>query len=183
MPSADENQVGCGQPRRSRVRHALRIGCVDPERESLFEFRRVWRFPAWSLAVVIVGLFVTTVLCTYAEYRRTGLVFGFPGPAFYVLINPILEEVVFRGWILSRLVRRHSNLFAILGSSLLFGLMHIRNIYWLEPWALVRMMVFTGLIFGPVAGYVTLRFRSLWPAVILHYVNNLGYYIRASAGG
>jgi membrane protease YdiL (CAAX protease family) len=162
---------------RQRWRRWLRIGHVDPERDSLFEFRRVWLLPPWSQVALVAGSFVATVLCTYAEYRRTKTVFGFPGPGFNVLVAPIYEELIFRGWILGRLVRNRGNGVAIAVSSLLFGLLHLRNIYWLDPEALVRMMAFTGLVAGPVLGYVTLRCRSVWPAVILHYLNNLGFYL------
>jgi membrane protease YdiL (CAAX protease family) len=29
-----------------------------------------------------------------------------------------------------------------------------------------------------VLGYAALRCRSVWPAVILHYLNNLTYFLR-----
>ena len=156
---------------------ALRIGQVDADRHGLFDFKRAFGAPAWSQALLVVGLFVTTVLCTYAEYREKGTVFGFPGPAFNVLFAPIYEELLFRGWILARLVRNHSNTFAIVASALLFGLLHLRNIYWLDTETLARSMAYTGLLLGPLFGYVTLRCRTLWPAVILHYLNNLAYYV------
>ncbi len=155
---------------------ALRIGRVDPESESLFDFRPVGRVPAWTQVVLVVGLFVATILCTHAEYREKGTTFGFAGPGFNVLVAPIYEELIFRGWILGRLVRRHSNAIAIAVSSLLFGLLHLRNIFWLDTPTLARSMAFTGLVLGPLLGWLTLRCRSVWPAVILHYVNNLGYY-------
>lgn len=160
-----------------RILSALRIERVDRRKDSLLEFRRVWVFPVWVQASLVVGLFVATVLCTYAEFRDKGTVFGFDGPAFNVLFNPIYEELIFRGWILGMLARRHSSIVAIAVSSLLFGLVHIRNIYWLDTGSLIRTMAYTGLVLGPILGYVTLRFRTVWPAVILHYLNNLAYYI------
>ncbi len=156
---------------------ALRIGKVDPDRNSLVEFRRVWFLPAWAQATLVVGLFLATVACTHAEYRSKGTAFGFPGPPFNVLVSPIYEEWIFRGWVLGRLVRNHSNAAAISVSSLLFGLLHVRNVYWLDTGTLLRTMAYTGLLLGPFLAYVTLKSRSLWPAVILHYVNNLGYYL------
>ena len=75
------------------------------------------------------------------------------------------------------MARRRSTGAAIAFSSLLFGLFHVRNVYWLEPWPLARTMLFTGLVAGPVFAWVTLRFRSLWPAVVLHSANNLAYYL------
>ena len=156
---------------------ALRIGKVHPDRDSLVDFKRVWIFPAWAQATLVVGLFLATVACTHAEYRSKGTAFGFPGPAYNALVSPIYEEWIFRGWMLGRLVRNRSNGFAIGVSSLLFGLFHVRNIYWLETGTLLRSIAFTGLVLGPLLAYVTLRCRSLWPAVCLHYLNNLGYYL------
>ena len=159
------------------LRSFVRIGDVDPDRDDLFGFKRALGVPAWAQGVAIPVLFVATVLLTHREHVEHGTVFGFPGPAFNVLFAPIYEELIFRGWILARLVRRHSNLVAIVVSSLLFGLLHLRNIYWLEPEVLVRSMLFTGLVAGPFWAWVTLKCRSLWPAVIMHYLNNLAYYL------
>lgn len=160
-----------------RLPQFLRLGGSDPAAGSLFEFRRVGPVPAAAQVVAVVLLFVTTVLCTHAEYRAHETVFGFPGPGFNVLFAPIYEELVFRGWILGQLARRRSSAFAIAISSLLFGILHLRNIYWLVPERLVGQMVYTGAVFGPVAAWMTLKCRSLWPAVVVHYLNNLWYYV------
>ncbi len=161
-----------------RIRRALRIEPWQGEPGEIFEFRRIGFVPAWIQVVAVAGLFVATVLLTHAEYRASGTVFGFPGPAFNVLVNPIYEELVFRGWILGRLARARSAATAVAVSSLLFGLLHLRNIYWLDTATLVRSMLFAGLCLGPLLGYVALRCRSVWPAVILHYANNLLYFAR-----
>jgi membrane protease YdiL (CAAX protease family) len=158
-------------------RRSLGLAPFDPERDSLFEVRRAGPVPAWLVAALTVCGFLATVFCTWREYRASGTVFGFPGPAFNVLVSPIWEELVFRGWILQTLARRRSSLFAIAASSLLFGLFHVRNVYWLEPWPLARQMLWTGLVVGPVLAWLTLRFRSLWPAVVGHYAHNLAYYL------
>jgi membrane protease YdiL (CAAX protease family) len=34
-------------------------------------------------------------------------------------------------------------------------------------------MLYTGLIFGPVTAILALKTRTIWPGVILHYLNNL----------
>ena len=134
--------------------------------------------PGWFQVVLVVGLFIATVFLTNAEFRAKGTTFGFAGPAFNALVNPIYEELIFRGWILGRLARWRSSAVAIAISSLLFGLLHLRNIFWLEPDALLKLVLYTGGVLGPVLGYVTLRCRSVWPAVILHYLNNLTYFLR-----
>ena len=148
-----------------------------PERDSLFEFRRLGPFAPWTQVAAVVALFVATVLCTHAEYRAKGTVFGYPGPGFNALVAPIYEELVFRGWILGRLARAHSRAFAIWTSGILFGVLHLRNIYWLDAWPLARLMIYAGLVLGPLLAWVTLKCRSVWPAVCLHYLNNLAWYL------
>jgi len=162
----------------ARLWRALRLERFDGASGSLFEFRRAGPLPAAAQAAAVVGLFVLTVFLTHAEYVAKGTCFGFAGPAFNMLFNPIYEELIFRGWILAALARRGSNGSAIAISSLLFGIVHVRNIYWLDTGRLVGMMLSAGLLTGPLFAYVTLRFKSVWPAVILHYVNNLTYYLR-----
>ena len=155
----------------------MALGRLGPE-TSLFAFRRVAGVPPWAQATAVVALWVTMVFATHHEYRTKGTVLGYTGPASLILFVPIFEELIFRGWMLGSLARRHSNAFAIVASALLFGLWHLKNIYWMETGALLGQMGYTGLLFGPVAGWLTLKCRSVWPAVILHFVNNLqaGYF-------
>jgi membrane protease YdiL (CAAX protease family) len=154
----------------------LRIGELDP-RESLLDVRRVGRVPPWAVVATVVALYLATLAANYREYRRDGTVFGYPGPGINALFAPIYEELIFRGWLLGRLARAVGAPRAIVVTSLLFGLLHLRNVYWREPEALVQQVLYTGLVFGPLAAYVTLKTRSVWTAVALHYANNLTWYL------
>jgi membrane protease YdiL (CAAX protease family) len=160
-----------------RVAAALRLEPLDASTD-LFSLRRIGFVPAWAQLVLVVLLFVATVLLTLAEYRAKGTSFGYPGPAFNALVCPIYEELIFRGWILGRLARARSAALAIVVSSALFGILHLRTAFWLDATSVARLMLFTGAVMGPVLGWVTLRCRSVWPAVILHYLNNLVYFVR-----
>ncbi len=164
-------------PARRGVLSALAPPPITDPRE-LYEFRRVGPIPAWALVALVVGLFVGATLLAHAEYRAKGTSFGFKGPAFNALIAPIYEELIFRGWILGRLAVRLSPAWAIAISSALFGIVHLRNIFWLEGRQLAHMMLYAGVVLGPLFGYVALRCRSAWPAVILHYLNNMLVVVR-----
>ncbi len=161
-----------------RIFDRLRLRPFADDVGSLFEFKRLGFVPAWTQLTAVVSLFVVTVFLTHAEYVAKGTCFGFPGPAFNVLVCPIYEELIFRGLILGVLAKRRSNAVAVIVSSLLFGILHVRNIYWLDTPALVAMIASAALFTGPVFAYVTLRTRSVWPAVILHFLNNLAYFVR-----
>lgn len=71
------------------------------------------------------------------------------------------EELLFRGYIQTRLLERHAPLFAIVVTSLLFGLMHM------DP-----LQSTLTVFMGGYLGFLAYRFRSLWPAVGAHALNN-----------
>jgi uncharacterized protein len=86
----------------------------------------------------------------------------------FVLIAPLLEELIFRGVILDGLLRRYSPLTSILVSSVIFGLAH------LNPWQFV-----TGFVLGCFMGWVYLRSGSLAGCVLIHMsANSTGYLLR-----
>lgn len=74
---------------------------------------------------------------------------------------PVAEELVFRGVLLDALRERVGPGVAVVGSSVLFGLMHVE----------LALVVATGLL-GGVLGVLRLRSDSIWPAVVLHAANN-----------
>jgi membrane protease YdiL (CAAX protease family) len=81
-----------------------------------------------------------------------------------VLLGPIGEELVLRGWLQSQLERRWSPLVAVLVTALVFGVMHGVD---------VRLGYFVTL--GAMFGTAAIAFRSLWAAIILHMsVNAMG---------
>jgi membrane protease YdiL (CAAX protease family) len=131
----------------ARAFSALRIDPLDDPR-SLFEFKRVAGIPAWLQAASVAGLFVATVFLCYAEYRAKGTCFGVAGPAFNALVCPIYEELIFRGWILGRLARQRGAWAAIVSS--FSGLLHLRNIFWLDSLSLVRVILYAGVVLGPI---------------------------------
>jgi membrane protease YdiL (CAAX protease family)/NAD-dependent dihydropyrimidine dehydrogenase PreA subunit len=78
-----------------------------------------------------------------------------------VIIGPFFEEVVFRGVLLGWLGDRMSPWPAIAISALVFAGFHI------NPWTFVPVAVM-----GAAAGWVALRYRSVWPAYALHLAYN-----------
>ncbi len=76
------------------------------------------------------------------------------------VLPALLEEMVFRGYILQTL-RPYGDRTALLVSSLLFALMH-GNVLQI-PFA---------LIVGLVLGYVVIQTNNIWLAVCIHFANN-----------
>ena len=78
---------------------------------------------------------------------------------YAVVLAPIVEEVIYRGFVLFTL-KEFGKILAIFISAFLFGIMH-ENI----PQGIFAFMV------GIVLGYVTIEY-SIWWAILLHIINN-----------
>ena len=80
---------------------------------------------------------------------------------FSVAVVPaFVEEFLFRGVVLSNLLP-YGRTTAIVGSALLFGLMH-QNI----------QQFFYTTVAGLVLGWIYVRTQSIWPCVLMHFFNN-----------
>lgn len=86
--------------------------------------------------------------------------------ALVVLGAPFVEELLFRGALLSALVQRSGTVWAVAISSLLFGLIHLPGLSF--QWYAVPGLILIGM------GLAVLRLwsGSLWPAVLAHATNN-----------
>ena len=76
------------------------------------------------------------------------------------VIPALVEEFGMRGACLGTL-RRYGDGFAIFCSSLLFGFIH-------GNFSQIVFAMFTGI----ATGYATVKSGSIWPAVIIHFINN-----------
>lgn len=77
------------------------------------------------------------------------------------IIAPFAEEFLFRGMIFKTLSKSMSILSVIIIQGMLFGVYHMNLVQGLYA-------TFLGILFG----YVTFKTKSLWPAIIMHMVNN-----------
>ncbi len=77
-----------------------------------------------------------------------------------VVMPALVEELCFRGYVMQHL-RRFGDRFAILTAALCFGLLHCNLIQ--APFA---------FIVGLSLGYFVVRTGSLWPAILIHALNN-----------
>ncbi|SHK12469.1 hypothetical protein SAMN02745248_01844 [Hathewaya proteolytica DSM 3090] len=90
------------------------------------------------------------------EWTRTSIM----SIVYVGIIGPILEEIIFRGYILNSL-KPYGKKFAIILSSILFGMYHL-NIVQLLP----------TIVMGIVCAYVAIEY-SIKISIVLHIVNNL----------
>ncbi len=87
---------------------------------------------------------------------------SYPSALFHAaVVAPYVEELLFRGVILSGLLSNNTRNYAIVWSSILFSVSH------LNPWQLSP-----ALLYGFVFAWWTIRTGSLWPALLGHGLNN-----------
>ena len=83
-----------------------------------------------------------------------------------VIVGPALEEVIFRGYLQSALTDRYSPVVGITVSACVFAAFHF------QP-AAFPLLALIGAACG-IAYHIT---RSLWPAVLLHILNNAAFIV------
>lgn len=78
-----------------------------------------------------------------------------------VVIAPLVEEIFFRGFLFQGFRQRYGWVAALLLSSFVFAVAH------LDPVSFIPTFVL-----GVVMAYVYHRSNSIWPGIILHFLNN-----------
>jgi len=87
-----------------------------------------------------------------------------PGVGMFValvLVAPVMEELLFRGVILTGFLTRYRPGTAIFASAVLFAIAH------LNPYQFAA-----GLVAGLFLGWLMIRTRSLWPCILMHALFN-----------
>ncbi len=126
-----------------------------------------------ALGSSVIGITIASVLLTL--FQTAGLGYDVPTPpvpetnvgilmyTFTLSVLPaILEEILFRGFILQSL-RRFGDLFAVIISALVFALVH-GNFAQLP----------NAFIMGVTIAFLAVKTGSLIPGMILHFINNFG---------
>jgi membrane protease YdiL (CAAX protease family) len=101
------------------------------------------------------------VIQIFTALKEKGGVFFYFSVVFIVLIGPICEEIMFRGFILNALKRYVGMWGAILLASLIFASMHMDPYAWLQVFCL-----------GVFLGYVFEKTGSLLASASLHCLHN-----------
>jgi CAAX protease family protein len=95
------------------------------------------------------------------KYRATAFLFM----AMAVLVAPVFEETVFRGYLYPLLAKSFGIVAGVIVTGLLFGLMHGYQLGW--SWQLVSVLIFVGIVFTFV--------RSRTGTVVSSFLMHLGY--------
>ncbi|UII54133.1 CPBP family intramembrane metalloprotease [Cytobacillus spongiae] len=137
------------------------------------EWNQSIRFPfIWSglkpitirqFLIIAIGI---NIILFLPLLREPKMVYSFSFILMFTLIHAFIEEFLWRGVILSRMVELVGGKKALVFSSVAFGLSHLSLGYSL---AACLAFAFTGIFFAGI----TLRSKSLLPAIIWHGVLNI----------
>ena len=135
-----------------------------------------WRgriaFPSHSIKLpyfLFIGLigsstiFIPLLFQDNLHFSQSFLFYGIS----FSIINAFLEEFLWRGIMLSSLKSNTSILYAVVVTSIGFGLLHIS----------IGIPLIMSLLFslgGMFYAFVVLKFKNIYPAIIFHFIINLG---------
>lgn len=86
-----------------------------------------------------------------------------------VILAPLTEDTIFRGYVYQAFAQRFNKWTAIAGSSLIFALLHIQ---FFGPGIAIWV-----LFFGTASAWLYSRFNNIYPSLLFHAFNNLWAYI------
>ncbi len=169
------------------LRATVRIGMLLIPAYLLLQKSGISLLAGWHLQAnwqkgVVVGLVVGFLFLTFSyftQWRATGLTWHLPVKwdlwVNWIIGSPFAEEVWFRGMLFAGLRRQYSDSYALIVSSLLFGLLHLP--VWIivdgMSAALILQSFGTIILYGLVFALLFKRTGSLWAALIPHWLNNL----------
>lgn len=141
----------------------------------------------WYLRVnwqrgVIVGLVVSALFLSFtyfAQSREAELVWQLPVKADtwfnWIIGSPFAEEAWFRAVLFGELDRKYGLTYALLGSSLMFGLLHLPTWILLDGMSasLIAQSFGNIVLYGLVFALLFRATGSLWASLVPHWLNNL----------
>ncbi|HEY2495369.1 MAG TPA: CPBP family intramembrane glutamic endopeptidase [Paenibacillus sp.] len=120
----------------------------------------MWRFLLVGV-VVIISSFIPVIHWGREDFLSLllfGLVFAF--------INAILEEFLWRGYVLSRFVDGLGEKQGLIIGSIVFGMYHYSLGF---PWSICALFAVLGMLLGGIV----IRSQGLLPVIILHFIMNV----------
>jgi membrane protease YdiL (CAAX protease family) len=133
-----------------------------------------------AAACVISGLFAGGAIVALASLsdQPLGTETGWNKAMLAVALGPVLEEVIFRGYLLTaallltrRLSASSSAVFSILGVAVVFAIAHLTT-----P-GTTPLQLCCIVLTGSLYGYIRFRYRSTAAAALAHAAYNLALYL------
>ena len=139
----------------------LKLGYKPKIKEYIYMFLFVigYNLMRDNIFTFFYNLNLDNIMSIYSSFFELDLISS-------ILIAPVFEEIIFRGFFLKQLSLKYSKVTAIIISSLYFGIFHFK-IY----------QGISAFIFGIVIAWIYLKSNSLLLCIFVHSISNLYYSI------
>ncbi len=125
----------------------------------------------WSLVVILIGIiYQVTILYLKLDTFR----FSLPGLVSTILLTPLFEETLYRGFLYNKLREVTSDWKANIAQSILFVYIHIPGWIILQHMAAREMIasIISIFILSLALGFLIKKTNSIYPSIVLHALNN-----------
>ncbi len=135
---------------------------------------------AWASCLAVTAIYLEIVALVGSAVQKKAFSpeavtsLSVPLFALRLLLSPLLEELLFRGFILKELLALLPKARAIVLTSLLFAASHLP--YWLSHRGLTQAVASDAIgvfIFSLVASWLFARTQSIWPPTLAHVAANV----------
>jgi membrane protease YdiL (CAAX protease family) len=131
--------------------------------------RKNWKFLLSLMGIVVAGLLLFVILHITRYFHNV------KSPIIFFLVTPIVEELLFRGWIYGQLQKmkfpRSLPINPVVGSAFLFGLHHLQYFNYHLTLFAVFQMGYT-FVLGLVFGEMRKKSQSIYPSLFTHILIN-----------
>ncbi|WP_110953434.1 CPBP family intramembrane glutamic endopeptidase [Anaerosinus massiliensis] len=132
-----------------------------------------------GLRYTILSILFLTLLAFHNQYQLLNYIKFTPKLSLYlwidaILLAAIMDEIIFRGIILQTLASHMSFTKATFFSTCFFVFIHFPRWYNLGHFSDYTIIGNINFIFcfGILMGYILKKSNSLWPCILIHFVNN-----------
>ncbi|MCB9809144.1 CPBP family intramembrane metalloprotease [Candidatus Nomurabacteria bacterium] len=126
-----------------------------------------------SQVIAVIVLLGITLIYQEKIFEKEGKIFGHYPWSIRSFFASVYEEIIFRGLVFFPLLTVLSPTWVIALTSIAFGLWHLKNHQYHSRRSLLGQVIYAGLLFAPLVGVITFFAGNIWPAIIIHTLNNL----------
>ncbi|WP_170289422.1 CPBP family intramembrane glutamic endopeptidase [Metabacillus lacus] len=118
----------------------------------------------WMIGIIInVVIYIFIIVQKDIEYIQSLILFGL----IFSIMNAVFEEVIWRGILLTALTHQTSTRYAVLLTSIGFGLSHLSIGFSMSLSLLISVA-------GVIYALITLKTNSIYPSIVFHFIVNIG---------
>lgn len=135
-----------------------------------------WAIPILAVIFTLASLVIGPVIFEGTHADQSKIIFQL---VLFCLAVGVFEEVLYRGTLFHGLSRHLSPFWAMMISSLIFGLFHMQNIVVGQAVGATAFQSLNAAALGVVFCAIMLQTNSIWTAIILHSGWNLVLFVSA----